>query len=25
VLPNALQDILDDALETWLRSNGYLN
>jgi hypothetical protein len=25
VLPNTLQDILDNALETWLRSNGYLN
>jgi hypothetical protein len=25
VLPNSLQDILDDALEPWLRSNGYLN
>ena len=25
VLPNTLQDILDEALEPWLRSNGYLN
>jgi hypothetical protein len=24
-LPNSLQDILDDALEPWLRSHGYLN
>lgn len=25
VSPNTLQDILEDALEPWLRSNGYLN
>jgi hypothetical protein len=25
VYPNTLQDILEDALEPWLRSNGYLN
>src|SRR5438874_2134939 len=25
VLPNTLQDILEEALEPWLRSNGYLN
>jgi hypothetical protein len=25
VLPNSLQDILDDALEPWLRANGYLS
>ena len=25
VHPNTLQDILEDALEPWLRSNGYLN
>ncbi len=24
LLPNTLQDILDEALEPWLRSNGYL-
>ncbi len=24
-LPNTLQDILEEALEPWLRSNGYLN
>jgi hypothetical protein len=24
VLPNTLQDILEEALEPWLRSNGYL-
>jgi hypothetical protein len=25
VLPNTLQDILEEALEPWLRSNGYLS
>jgi hypothetical protein len=25
VSPNTLQDILEDALEPWLRSNGYLS
>ena len=25
VKPNSLQDILEDALHPWLRSNGYLN
>lgn len=25
VMPNTLQDILEEALEPWLRSNGYLN
>ncbi|OWK40961.1 hypothetical protein FRUB_04853 [Fimbriiglobus ruber] len=25
VFPNTLQDILEEALEPWLRSNGYLN
>jgi hypothetical protein len=25
VLPNTLQDILEEALEPWLRANGYLN
>lgn len=25
VTPNTLQDILEEALEPWLRSNGYLN
>lgn len=25
VSPNTLQDILEEALEPWLRSNGYLN
>ena len=25
VIPNTLQDILEEALEPWLRSNGYLN
>jgi hypothetical protein len=25
VKPNTLQDILEEALEPWLRSNGYLN
>jgi hypothetical protein len=25
VSPNTLQDILEEALESWLRSNGYLN
>ena len=24
-VPNTLQDILEEALEPWLRSNGYLN
>lgn len=24
-VPNSLQDLLDEALEAWLRSNGYLN
>ena len=24
-IPNTLQDILEEALEPWLRSNGYLN
>ena len=25
ISPNTLQDILEEALEPWLRSNGYLN
>ena len=25
VFPHTLQDLLEDALEPWLRSNGYLN
>lgn len=25
VVPNTLQDILEEALEPWLRKNGYLN
>ena len=25
VFPNTLQDILEEALEPWLRANGYLN
>jgi hypothetical protein len=25
VFPNTLQDILEEALQPWLRSNGYLN